>query len=76
MTLKTQSRIGNTHSQTIVNNLNQCFSSIFITNLISVAFASTAFSSNSLTTEAVFVQPPQQQFGWQHDQEQLNNTRH
>jgi hypothetical protein len=30
---------------TIVNNLNQCFSSIFY-NPISVAFASTAFSSN------------------------------
>jgi hypothetical protein len=69
MTLKTQSRIGNAHSQTIVNNLNQCFSSIFITNLISVAFASTAFSSNSLTTEAGTT--PQQQFGWQHDQEAI-----
>jgi hypothetical protein len=71
MTLKTQSRIGNTHSQTIVNNLNQCFSSIFITNLISVAFASTAFSSNSLTTEAGLCTTSQQQFGWQHDQEAI-----
>jgi hypothetical protein len=75
MTLKTQSRIGNTHSQTIVNNLNQCFSSIFITNLISVAFASTAFC-NSLTTEAGLCTTSQQQFGWQHDQEAIEYTRH
>jgi hypothetical protein len=46
-------------------------SSIFIINLISLAFASTAFSSNSLTTEAGLCTTSQQQFGWQHDQEAI-----
>jgi hypothetical protein len=33
--------------------------------------ASTAFSSNSLTTEAGLCTTSQQQFGWQHDQEAI-----